>query len=98
NTEAGSEVLASIFGGLGNETDITKYDCDKLARMTKGQELLNVFGGKFEVISVGPLKQVEKTASTFACAGDLVLNSGETKTATIRVKQMPNDELFYSVE
>jgi hypothetical protein len=98
NTDAGSDFLASIFGGLGVETDITKYDCDKLAKLTDGQELLNVFGGKFKVISVGPLKQVEKTETTFACAGDLILNTGKTQVATIRVKKMPNEEIFYSVE
>ena len=99
NTEAGSKFLSSIFGSFGVETDISKYDCQKVASLFKGESLQNAFGGSFKIIQVTSVKEISKTSTMIVCTGEMGLSNGTSQMMRMRVeKGEDTSEILYRAE
>lgn len=99
NTEAGSKFLSSILGSFGVETDINKYDCQKVASLFKGEALQNAFGGSFKIIKVSSLKEVSKTSTMIVCTGEMSLSNGTSQQMRMSVeKGGDSSEILYRAE
>ena len=99
NTEAGSELLSSLIGSFGVETDIAQYDCDKVADLFKGENLQNAFGGNFKIIQVRSPQEVSKTATKIVCTGQMDLSNGTAQNMRMTVEKGSSAaEILYRAE
>jgi hypothetical protein len=96
-TEDGQSIIKSIFKGAAVETDITKYDCSKVADLIKGTELQNAFGVKSKILKLENLKQTSKTAEKIVCEA-LTTTSRGKNLMEIYVEKAGNNEIIYSAQ
>lgn len=99
NTEAGGRFLSSIFGSFGVETDIAKYDCQKVSSLFKVKPYKNAFGGSFRIITISSVKEVSKTNTMIVCTGEMGLSNGTTQIMRMSVeKEMTLQRVLYRAE
>lgn len=99
NTDAGKEFLSSIIGSFGVETDIAKYDCEKVAKLFRGESLQNAFGGKFKIIDITSLKQFSKTDTMIVCTGQMDLSNGTNQKMRMTVERKDeSSQVLYRAE
>lgn len=99
NTEDGGKILSSIIGSFGVEADIAQYDCDKVAELFRGENLQNLFGGTFKIISVTSLKQLSKTETMIVCTGQMDLSNGTRQEMRMTVENKDeSSQILYRAE
>lgn len=99
NTEQGASFIQSIFGSFSVETNIMKYDCDKVAALFKGEVLQNSFGGQFKIIKISDTTKVSKSINKIVCNTTMQLSNGKTQSMKMTVEKTPgSDEIMYRAE
>lgn len=96
-TEDGQSIINSILKGMVVETDIAKYDCNKVAELVKGKELQNAFGVKSKILKLTNLKQTSKTDEKIVCEAFTTTSRGED-LMEISVEKAGNNQIIYSVQ
>lgn len=89
-----SSPLKSFFA----ETDISKYDCDRVSELVKGESLQNIFGGRFKILDVKNATQVSKTDERIVCTGKVLLSNGTDDLMQMSVEKAGDYEVLYRVE
>lgn len=94
-SDTGKDILSNVLGSISVETDISAYDCKKLAGLFEGGDLQNAFGGKFKVISVTDLEEISRTDAMFSCRGTMSLGNGTTQDMTMTIENDGDDQILY---
>ena len=96
-TSDGQEFVNSILKGVTLETDITKYDCQMVADLVKGEELQNAFGVKSKILKLENLSQTSKTAEKIICDAMVTTSRGK-QSMDISVEKAGANEIMYFVQ
>lgn len=94
NSEAGRNFLSSIIGDTFTETDISKYDCNSVARMLDGELVQNAIGGKFKIVDISNLHLISKTGRRISCSGLVTLGNGQETRMQLSVEKNDSGKMF----
>ncbi|WP_156114484.1 hypothetical protein [Paracoccus sanguinis] len=98
NSESGQSLLADLFKRISTPADISSYSCDEVAELVTGKELQNALGGRFEIIEVTGLRQINKDGSSISCSGTVSLSNGTEQEMSMTVsKRGSSGQIRYEV-
>lgn len=99
SSEEGRKFIYNLFRTFNVETDIEKYDCEKVASLVRGETLQNNFGARFEIIAISSLNQISKTSERIVCSASVSLSNATTQRMRLTVEKGPStSEILYRIE
>ena len=96
-TSDGQDFINSLLKGVSLETDVTKYDCQMVADLVKGEELQNAFGMKSKILKLENLSQTSKTSDKIMCDAMVTTSTGK-QSMEISVEKAGSNEIMYFVQ
>ncbi len=93
-TDSGREFVNDILKSFTAETDIAKYDCEKLSAHFTGEKLQNLFGAQFEVISIQGASLIKRDDDKIVCSGSTLISNGETSRMKMTAEKDENGLIF----
>lgn len=86
-----------MISDLFEPTDVTSYDCAKLANYFEGRNLQNVFGGSFKVLEITNVQKISRTDDRLRCHGTVLLSNGDKRRMSLQVYTSEKDRTLYEI-
>lgn len=86
-SDEGSKFVGDILKGINTSTNISEYDCEKLADLVTGESLQNMFGARFEIIRVTEMTQISKSDQSLVCRGNVFLSNNSSRNMELSIQR-----------
>ena len=86
-----------MLSDLFEPTDVTSYDCERLANYFEGRSLQNIFGGSFKVLEINDVQTISRTEDRLRCHGTVMLSNGSRRRMSMQVYKSEKGRTLYEI-